>query len=105
MDLELKNDFLRLWGKHWGGASLPVTFYYTNDESARSLIQQTRGQTCVIGQLAHVRGGEPLAFDRDAVSCSGGKRYLGFTNMLRPGFEYFLSYGIPGELACHYPHF
>jgi len=30
--------------------------------------------------------------------CGGGKRYLGFTQSLRPRFEYFLSCGIPGEM-------
>jgi hypothetical protein len=39
-----------------------------------------------------------MAFDASRIGCGGGKRYLGFTQELRPEFEYFLSCGIPGRL-------
>ena len=98
MDIALRDDFLGLWAKYFDSASLPVAFYFTNDDSVREFIRPPKGQACVVGQLAHVRGGETLAFDRDAVGCFGGKKFLGFSTMLRPGFEYFLSYGIPDKM-------
>jgi len=51
-----------------------------------------------MGQLARAFRGESLCFDGDSLGCFGGKRYLGFSHSLRPAFEYFLSYGIPGKM-------
>jgi hypothetical protein len=39
-----------------------------------------------------------MAFNGETVGCAGGKRYLGFAQEIRPEFEYFLSYGIPGKV-------
>jgi uncharacterized protein (DUF169 family) len=48
--------------------------------------------------LAQVLKGKSVYFEKDSVICSGGKRYMGFSQTLRPSFKYFLSYGIAGEL-------
>lgn len=48
--------------------------------------------------MVRVRKGKSLLFDIESVGCFGGKKYLGFSEGIRPNFEYFLSYGIPGEL-------
>lgn len=48
--------------------------------------------------LSKVRRGIPLCFEAASIGCSGGKRYLGFTRDVMPGFEYFLSCGIPGTI-------
>ena len=53
---------------------------------------------CIIGDLAPVRAGRAMAFDECGAICGGAKRYLGFAPALREGFEYFLSYGIPGKM-------
>ena len=45
-----------------------------------------------------VRDGESLAFSSEALKCGGAKRYLGFTDKMRPNFEYFLSCGIENEM-------
>jgi hypothetical protein len=45
-----------------------------------------------------VREGKSLAFNRESVGCGGGKRFLGFTETIRPGFEYFLSCGIENKM-------
>ena len=37
-------------------------------------------------------------FTAGHIGCGGGKTYLGFGHHLRPGFEHFLSYGIPDKL-------
>jgi hypothetical protein len=45
-----------------------------------------------------VRKGRPLAWNVQSLGCGGARRYLGYTDEIRPDFEYFLSYGIPGKL-------
>ncbi len=97
MDANLRKRFTERWHHYFPGAELPIAFYYTGDPVG---IQRARpqGRSCLICDLAQVRQGVSLAFDREAVPCGGGKRYLGFVSELRPGFEYFLSCGIPGEM-------
>jgi uncharacterized protein (DUF169 family) len=43
--------------------------------------------------LDKVRNGGTLVHHAASVVCGGAKRYLGFTDKMRPGFEYFLSCG------------
>jgi hypothetical protein len=97
MDLELKERFARRWAHYFPRAELPIAFFYTG-ERGQAEVPQPGGHHCLICQLGQVRKGTPLQFDVDAVLCGGGKHYLGFTFSLRPGFEYFLSCGIPGEM-------
>lgn len=97
MDLDLKHRFLGRWEAYFPGAELPIAFYYT-DEVGRAKAAEAKGRGCLICELAPVRQGRPLQFDVETVACGGGKRYLGFVPELRPGFEYFLSCGIPGEM-------
>lgn len=98
MDKELKEKFLKLWPKYFPGAELPITFYYTDDQDGTQDCDTVAEHRCVIANLTKVRQGTPLRLHVDSVECSGGKRYLGFSQTLRHNFEYFLSYGIPGEL-------
>ena len=97
MDIELKQRFIKLWDQYFPGAELPIVFYYSDDPT-RAPLAQPAGRQCFICKLAEVRAGASFAFDVDAVGCGGGKRYLGFVPDLRPGFEYFLSCGLPGEM-------
>jgi uncharacterized protein (DUF169 family) len=99
MDMELKEKFERLWNKYFGAAELPVCFYYADDLGRVQSPKPPSGQRCVIGDLAKVRTGKDLALSADVIGCGGGMRYLGFIQAMRPEFEYFLSYGIPGKLA------
>jgi hypothetical protein len=98
MDIEFKQRFIDLWARHFPGADLPITFYYTDQEGRAELARPPKGHRCVICDLGKVRQGESRCFDVDAVGCGGGKRYLGFVQELSPNFEYFLSCGIPGEV-------
>jgi hypothetical protein len=98
MDAAFKNRFLTLWKKYFNDAELPITFYYTDEEGHAEAVKPGSVPRCIIGGLVKVQKGESLAFDVDAVGCSGGKRYLGFAEELMPNFEYFLSCGIPGEI-------
>ena len=98
MDMKIKEDFLVLWKKYFNGAELPITFYYTNDDGPVEMAKSTLEWRCLICDLGSVRKGKSLCFNTDSVGCGGGKRYLGFVQELRPGFEYFLSCGIPGKM-------
>jgi len=98
MDMKFKQRFTELWGKYLPGTDLPIAFYYTDAEDRGKPARATEGHRCIIGELAKVQGGNDLYFSVDTIGCFGGKRYLGFVQEISPNFEYFLSYGIPGEL-------
>jgi uncharacterized protein (DUF169 family) len=99
MDKKFKEKFLVLWEKYFAAAELPIVFYYTDDEAHGRLVSAHSSNRCLVANLVGVRKGEALRFDADSVGCPGGKRYLGFSDTIRPGFEYFLSCGLPGKMA------
>ena len=106
MDLELKDKFLEGWKKYFGKAELPVTFYYTLSDTAAEWADKTKGWSCIICELAKVRKGRSLMYNAERIKCGGGKRYLGYTDKMRPGFEHFLSCGnsqIEGERYLRSP--
>lgn len=98
MDIKIKEKFSALWKKFFNDAELPISFYYTDEEGHAELAKPGSLPRCVIGALSRVRKGKSFCFNADSVGCPGGKRYLGFSEKLFDGFEYFLSYGIPGKL-------
>jgi len=98
MNMEVKDKFLNLWKKYFDDAEFPIGFYYTDDEGHTEPAVPGKTPRCVIAALANVRKGNSVRFDVDSIGCPGGKKYLGFTEGIMPNFEYFLSYGIPGEL-------
>jgi uncharacterized protein (DUF169 family) len=93
MHAELKQNFLILWKKYFGNAELPIAFFYSSGEGGAQKAQKPDGRSCLICELAKVRNGKSLYFNRDSLSCGGARRYLGYTDKMRPGFEYFLSCG------------
>ncbi len=95
MDMALKTTFIESWNRHFGGAELPIVFYYTDREDRAERVPTPSAHQCMIGVLARVRKGASLCFDVDSIGCAGGKRYSGFKGEMRPGFEYFLSCGMP----------
>lgn len=98
MDIGIRDRFLGLWRNRFGEAELPITFFYTDTEGSVEKAKAPVGHQCLMGPLAKVRAGKTLCFDGGSIGCTGGKRYLGFTQELMPHFEYFLSCGIPGKL-------
>ena len=98
MQQGLKKQFLGLWGEYFLGAELPMCFYYADEPGEAEPVAAPTGHRCLIADLARVRKGRSISFDVNAIGCFGGKRYLGFAAELMPGFEYFLSCGIPGRL-------
>ena len=97
-DASLRERFLSLWNKHFDGAELPLCLFYCDDPGATSPLAKPGGHVCMIGQLSRARRGEALCFEAESFGCFGGKRYMGFTDQVMPGFEDFLSCGIPGKM-------
>jgi uncharacterized protein (DUF169 family) len=93
MKTELKEKFLVLWKKYFGNAELPITFYYTTGDGESEQAEKPKGRSCIICELTKVRNGRSFVYNNDALVCGGAKRYLGYTDKMRPGFEYFLSCG------------
>jgi uncharacterized protein (DUF169 family) len=93
MNLELKDIFIDRWKKYFGNAGLPVVFYYTRADGGAQWAEKPRGWSCIICELAKVRNGRSLVYNAERVTCGGAKRYLGYTDKMRPGFEHFLSCG------------
>jgi len=98
MNPEIRDHFIRQWKKYFNNASLPVTFYYTDNPVNASLVPSSGKWNCLICQLKKVVSGESLAFSKEALKCGGAQRYLGFTDKMRPNFEYFLSCGIENKM-------
>jgi uncharacterized protein (DUF169 family) len=98
MDVNIRDGFVTLWRKYMGSTELPLVFSYTNQDDIGEAATLPAGHHCLIAALAQVRRGKTLRFDVESVGCAGGRRYLGFSEEIRPEFEYFLSTGIPGKL-------
>jgi hypothetical protein len=99
MIIEVRNHFVQQWKKYFNNADLPITFYYTDDPGDATIVPSTGKWKCIICELQRVRSGQSLAFSAESVKCGGAKRYLGFTDKMRPNFEYFLSCGIKNQMA------
>ena len=98
MDKQFAEMFHDRWTRYFASAELPIAFFYT-DEPAQADVEDTQHEDrCLIGNLRRVRAGHAFVFSAESPGCTGGKRYTGMSDKLRPNFEYFLSCGIPGEL-------
>jgi hypothetical protein len=98
MDTQFKNKFSKLWQTYFGGAEMPICFYYSDSVREEDRAESRHENRCLIGNLRRVREGHPFVYDSKSPGCTGGKRYSGFSKTLRPDFEYFLSCGIPGKM-------
>ena len=98
MDTVFSDFFSTRWNKYFAGADLPICYFYTDQVREEDLKETVNLDRCLIGNLQRVQDGVSFVYDAQTPGCSGGKRYSGFSNKLRPNFEYFLSCGIPGEL-------
>lgn len=97
MDMKRKTQFEKLFAKYFPGAELPLIFYYADEPPmGTSAAPPSKGWHCFVADLAAVRKGGALCLDEPALGC--GKRFCGFPVPQRPGFEYFLSFGIPGKM-------
>lgn len=93
MKASVKIEFMEKWQKYFGNVELPITFYFSEGNGNAKYFETKKKHSCFICDIAKVRKGKNLYFNANSVTCGGGKRYLGYTDKLRPGFEYFLSCG------------
>jgi len=106
MNIEFKSTFLTQWKKYFADAELPVVFYYTDGDGGAEWAEKPKGRSCIVCELAKVRSGRSLVYNAERIVCGGARRYLGYTDKVRPGFEYFLSCGneqIEGERYLRTP--
>jgi uncharacterized protein (DUF169 family) len=98
MDMKLQEQFRVKWEKYFNGAELPIAFYYTDEKNRGEMVPEPSGHQCLICALGKVRNGQSLCFGASSIGCPGAKRYLGYATEIMPGFEYFLSCGIEGQI-------
>lgn len=98
MDTQFAEFFTQRWKKYFADAELPIGYFYADQVQEEDQRETINDQRCLIGNLNRVRAGFPFVYSATSPGCTGGKRYSGFAEELRPKFEYFLSCGIPGEM-------
>lgn len=98
MDMEFKNRFIETWNEFFPGCGLPVVWYYTDNVKEEELKESRTVFRCMIGNLKSVLKGQTYIYEALTPGCLGGKRYSGYSQKLKKNFEYFLSYGIEGEM-------
>jgi uncharacterized protein (DUF169 family) len=96
MDTGIRDRFVTLWQKYCPGAELPITFEIGEECGTAEKAKTPKGWRCIICDLARVRKGTSLVFDRTSVTCSGGLFYLSYDTQRSETFRYFLSSGKPG---------
>jgi uncharacterized protein (DUF169 family) len=96
MDTGIRDRFITLWQKYCPGAELPITLEIGEGGGTAERAKTPEGWRCIICDLARVRKGTSLVFDRTSVTCSGGLFYMGYETQRSENFRYFLSSGKPG---------
>jgi len=96
MDTGIRDRFITLWQKYCPGAELPITFEIGEADGTAEKAKTPGSWRCIICDLARVRKGTSLVFDRSSVTCSGGLFYLGYDTRRSENFRYFLSSGKTG---------
>lgn len=98
MNQILKAGFINRWEKYFLDAPLPIALFYSNELHHADPAKKHASHHCIIADITRVFKGQFLAFNATNIGCGGGLRYCGFSDNLRPGFEFFLSYGIEGKM-------
>ena len=89
MDTAIRDRFTILWQKYCPGAELPITFEIGEGDGTAERAKTPDGWRCIICDLARVRKGTSLVFDRTSVTCSGGLFYMGFETQRNENFRVF----------------
>ena len=97
MNLSLRDDFIRLWGRYFPGEPLPITFEFSSELRGLDPPGPSDKWKCLVCDLTKVRNGKNLVLDASSVTCKGGQRYCGYGAGEIPNFNYFLSYGLEGK--------
>ncbi len=93
MNTELQARFISQWEKYFPQAELPITAFYTHGDAQATPAAESQGRSCIVCELARVRKGASVSYCAKSIACGGARRYLGYADKMRPGFEYFLSCG------------
>ena len=96
MDAGIRDEFITRWQTYCPGAELPITFEVGEDTGTTEKAKTPASWRCFVCDLARVRKGTSLVFDKTSVTCSGGLLYMGFETQRSENFRYFLSSGKPG---------
>jgi uncharacterized protein (DUF169 family) len=96
MDAGIRDEFIAQWQKYCPEAELPITFEVGKDTRTMEKAKTPSSWRCFVCDLARVRKGSSLVFDRSSVTCSGGLFYLGYDTQRSENFRYFLSSGKTG---------
>ena len=64
MDINKRDQFIRLWKEYFGDAELPVTFQYSNDNQGSREVEIPDGHRCLVAQLLKVQKGRIPVFHR-----------------------------------------
>lgn len=57
MDMKIKEKFVKLWGKYFYEAELPITFYYTDEAKRAELVKPSSGHRCIFADLLKAKAG------------------------------------------------
>jgi len=98
MNTQFQQEFQFKWEKYFPSAELPVAYFYTDEVTAQDRVDSQDEEHCVVTSFQRVRQGHTFVYGEDSPGCKGWRRYTGFSQSLRPQFEFFLSCGIPGEI-------
>jgi len=98
MDARFQEDLQDKWTRYFPGVELPVAYFYTDEVSAKDAKDSRDEEHCVVACFERVRRGHTFVYGAGSPGCKGWARYTGFSQGSGPNFEYFLSYGIPGQL-------
>lgn len=98
MDALLKTAFINKWKKYFEDAPLPVALFFSDNLHHAEPAAKNKSHHCIIGDITRVFHGQSLAFNANNIGCGGGLKNCGFTDKMRPGFEFFLSYGKEGKM-------
>jgi uncharacterized protein (DUF169 family) len=96
MDTAIRDRFVTRWQKYCPGAELPITFEIGEEDCTAEKAKTPGSWRCIVCDLARVRKGTSLVFDRTSVTCSGGLFFMGYDTKRSEHFRYFLSSGEPG---------
>jgi hypothetical protein len=98
MNTRFQQEFQHKWEEYFPCTELPVAYSYTDEVTEEERTDSQDEEHCVIASFQRVRQGHTFVYGAESPGCKGWKRYTGFSQSLRPKFEFFLSCGIPGEV-------
>ncbi len=75
----------------------PIGFHFTDKKPANTIGFKKSGAGCMMPLVYSAARGKTVAFDENSVGWSCSPFYLGYTEWIRKGIEYYLSHGPIGS--------